>query len=1026
MTENGQRPRSARSALRRATEVLAAVLSVAFAVAFAVANLASPRVLFVRPERALARASANLRTAVLSRGGIVALWTFDDPDPAAWTPSPGEPGTNPPPVAAPGTASVPGRFGSARRFYGDEDCWMRQEREWRSMPAGFSVTLWVRLRRFPVRQDIFATADAGQWGFRLDSGRIAFDATLSNGVVTVSAPFGRFREWTHLAAVSNPDTGTLSLWMDGEPAATIPAPGVAPRAWPFAFGSASCFKTRFPLCGDVDDAAVWSRPLRPDEIRRIARSGKSIAELFSSRRERCRVASARAHRDAFAALARLAVSCPVLRRISAEDRPETVSLVLGKAAARHLARAHARSRKSGCLVSSARPVEGFFTQEGRTVRCLVSLHGSSSFYADSRRMSFSIVAAEPGAPLPGGTRRLVLAPPEGSGWAFPLAASILAEETGLPLAPACHTASVRLNGRSLGVYLARDFSLAGASPFSAAIFRAHRSRGKGQSSHVTISARRLAAPESLSPAVAAAAAAFLGPERAARAEARLRDRFAAVLSDTRSPVHPSLVRAALEKASSALRRAGADSPAAAVVPLREELLLGANSSAFRVCDDLDFARFSRNLAPGLSAEFRSLDPAFLSDSGRVLTRPDSEPCEVGAEAVVRDASGGEATFRLRFRIMPRTFGVPAVFLWCGSEADKIRRTDAAVAFFSAGEVRSEPDLILSATGPSGGGIRWRGNTSYKLHRKKLFGFKTDFPHGLFGSGPTCAAAMLNGFTDRVFLGNRAAFGLFRAMPQPEGRPTNVASRVVLAETFVNGVYYGLGEFAERIDWDLPGLAPGDVIFRHARVSPYAPAISAARPKPREGDFDEPLRAAEALFAEPSVAPDWAARAESVVDADNLADFELLTALMENLNGLGTALLFDEIPVWRPSDGKFRFVPWDFDGALRGRPEWVSFTVDDAFLERDPAHRIRLARRWRDLRAGPWSDEALGAFVDSLFLEAAPAMVSDYVAWEDVSPAEASGLAAARFAEKRAVLLARAAMIDKRLSPFLPGGEQDTE
>ena len=47
-----------------------------------------------------------------------------------------------------------------------------------------------------MRQDIFATADAGQWGFRLDSGRIAFDAMLSNGVVTVSAPFGRFREWT--------------------------------------------------------------------------------------------------------------------------------------------------------------------------------------------------------------------------------------------------------------------------------------------------------------------------------------------------------------------------------------------------------------------------------------------------------------------------------------------------------------------------------------------------------------------------------------------------------------------------------------------------------------------------------------------------------------------------------------------------------------------------------------------------------------------------------------------------------------
>jgi hypothetical protein len=160
--------------------------------------------------------------------------------------------------------------------------------------------------------------------------------------------------------------------------------------------------------------------------------------------------------------------------------------------------------------------------------------------------------------------------------------------------------------------------------------------------------------------------------------------------------------------------------------------------------------------------------------------------------------------------------------------------------------------------------------------------------------------------------------------------------------------------------------------------------------------------------------------------ENLADFELLTALMGNLNGLGTTVLFDEIPVWRPSDGRFRFVPWDFDGTLDGREDWPSFPADAAFLERDPAHRVRLARRWRELRAGPWSDEALGAFVDSLFREAAPAMASDYAAWEDVPPAEAPGLAAARFAEKRAALLARAAMIDERLAPFLPGAEPETE
>lgn len=964
------------------------------------------------PRERLAKREAAGRREVLERGGLVAVWTFDGPELRTWHRdqeewNPGEPDPYGP--AWPGTTSVKGRFGDARRFSGRAECYFNTGRSWKDRTEDFTAALWIKAREFPRKQDVTATAEAGLWGFRLDGDRLCFDVPLERGDwTTVECPFPRDGRWRHVAFAMDKQAGEMRLWVDGERQATEPWLEPLLRDLPFCFGLASEKNDRDPFCGELDDAGVWDRALGDAEIRELAQGGKSLAEFYSTRKTRNRLKRARAQVRWHAALARLRWKNWPRPWAGGSTRLREVDLSLSDGAWRHLSRRHARARASGGLGgNTAAPVDGILAAGGGAVRCRVSLFGGSTYYPDSLRPAYSVVPLAPDAPLPGGAPRWVLSPPESCGWLELLGGAWIAEETGLPAAPACEMVRLRLNGIDRGVYLLRDFSRAGAVagwevPCNRLV---HPQRAVNHE-------RFWVDPDATSRTVAGALLTFMDESARERLMRRLGEAGNVLLEDRWSPL-PRLVRR--REIKNRLREFAALRPGPAPARkamLDDTLFAGNNLSPMRVVEDLPLAAVRAHVPSPARLVFKSLDPEWLDDDGHVLQRPDRFPRRVEVEASYRDPDGGETSQTLVFRIMPERYGVPALAVWSGPLMEKIQRKDAMVEFYPAGDAGNAPAWTMNATRSTQGGVRFRGNSSFRGPRR-LCSLKLDGSHGLFPGNPTRMLTMINADTERTRVVNSLAFGLFREFPVADGA-VRLAPRVLWAEVFLNGRYLGLQEFAERVDGDLPGADGNWIFHRHATVPPRLPDIGPVRPPPREGDFAGPMRAAKALFAE-GESPDWPARAEAMLDLDSFVDFQLLSTLFGNVNGYPKSFVFDEILVFDPETAKFFFIPWDFDLTLKDATRWIATDADRRLWKDVPGYPHRMAARWKELRAGCLASDRLRAKGQALFDGIAAALPTDWETWHPQPGASEESAVRKLFETKMDCMAARAANLDARFA-----------
>lgn len=963
------------------------------------------------PRERLYRRESAAHAEVLERGGLVAVWTFDGADLRGWYPGQKEPhpGERDAYGAAwPGTTSVKGRFGDARRFSGRDDCYYETGCKWRNRGEDFTAALWMRPKEFPRRQDVMATAEAGMWGFRLEGERLCFDVPVATGgFTTVSCEFKRDRRWAHVAFAMDREAGEMRLWVNGERRATEAWQAPLLRNLPFGFGVASENKLRNPYCGELDDAGVWERALGDEEIRRLAKGGKPLAEVYGLRKTLRRLWRARARvwwRDVLARLRWDNWPRPWGR---GKGRLREVGLSFSDSAWRHLSRGHARARASGGLGGGgAKEVAGILAAGGEAVRCRVSLFGGATYYSGSRRPAYAVWPAEGEKCLPGGARRWVLSPPESSGWLELPGWAWVAEKTGLPVAPACETVHLRVNGMERGVYLLRDFSRTGTVPGmeSSCERRFLPCRVSGHE-------RFWVEPDETSRPVRRAIRTFMGEEEKNLLMRHLEEVGRVLEGDEWSPLprmeRKRQIRARLEE----FRELPAGPAPAEEAVLDEYLLAGENLSPMRVVSDVPLDAARRKVPAGAELEFKSLAPEWMDDGGRVLQRPKKRPKHVEVEARYRGPDGAETLSTMAFRIMPETYGVPALGIWARSGTDKLRRQEAVAEYYGAGKPDNEPVWTLAGTRAGQGGLRFRGNSSF-LGPRRLFSLKLDEGHGLFPGNPTRSLTMINADTDWLRLLNALAFGLFREFPA-EGGQKRMAPRVVWAEVYMNGCYFGLQEFCERVDEDMPGTGEW-TFFRHEKVAPRDPDIRPTRPTPREGDFEGPLDAARALFEEEG-GEDWAERVEQLIDVDYFIDFQLLSTLFGNVNGTPKHFLFDEIAVFDRSRGKFFYIPWDFDLTLLGIGSWIETDSDRRLWKDFPGYGERMGARWRELRRGCLSSERMRARGKALLARIEEALAENWDYWYPDGKRKTAKQIRQRFERKMDCLEGRAAVLDAKFN-----------
>ena len=335
-------------------------------------------------------------------------------------------------------------------------------------------------------------------------------------------------------------------------------------------------------------------------------------------------------------------------------------------------------------------------------------------------------------------------------------------------------------------------------------------------------------------------------------------------------------------------------------------------------------------------------------------------------------------------LRPKARTLPIVSISVASPVERARRRD-----FTCTITHPDGSDPISARGLSGfgNGLRHRGNTSYVKGIKRSLSLKFDVPLPWPDrEHPTTHLLLHNGYSDPTRLRNKFSFDFYHAAAEACGRPDLPAPHFSHVELFFNGEYFGVWETSDRVRDLLPTNQP---VFKVRGVNgslwrtPDTSMLDCRTSKPDDPDPYGPMRD---IFSWTSSAPEseFTGSLESRLDLDNLACYWLLLNFSANYDGRNMNQYF----AVNPTDGRVTVIPWDYDKTFLGKPpsRLTNFLLSRLANER-PDFTNLLKRRWRDLRAGPCTDEALFGRLDADAARLAPYMDEE---WRLLKPAGFDG------------------------------------
>jgi hypothetical protein len=218
-------------------------------------------------------ASVGADAAVVA-DGLVAWWRFEEEANATARDSSGH-GNDAQPFG--GVGRVPGKSGDAASFNGQDAYFHVADNGSIRSDAGFTIALWMNIDDVPYDQRVFETFAV--WGLKLNRRSPQLSMPGGYGMLDGQLPVGS--GWHHVAFTY--ESGTAVGYIDGN-AVNFVAPPSFPRgpnptqtpggvmlgasyaAWPPANDGSPAYFTK----GAVDDVRIYSRPLAPAEVAKLA------------------------------------------------------------------------------------------------------------------------------------------------------------------------------------------------------------------------------------------------------------------------------------------------------------------------------------------------------------------------------------------------------------------------------------------------------------------------------------------------------------------------------------------------------------------------------------------------------------------------------------------------------------------------------------------------------------------------------------------------------------------------------------
>jgi hypothetical protein len=223
--------------------------------------------------------------------GLVGHWTFDDTAGTQARDSSGNGRHGA--IFGAGWSWAEGRFAGGLHLAGSDQVSVGGGFGFPDPTANYSVSAWLRVTPLDYQVPVAAMLSTeipwgagppGGWSLNLDlpmpgSGDPAnyhftywFDRTGPTDSVTAGCDCFVMDAWTHLAAVVNAETDTLTFYVDGVARQQVGTTGnILPGEGSLYMGRWPSPQPR-PLSGTLDDVAIYSRALVPEEVAQLSRA----------------------------------------------------------------------------------------------------------------------------------------------------------------------------------------------------------------------------------------------------------------------------------------------------------------------------------------------------------------------------------------------------------------------------------------------------------------------------------------------------------------------------------------------------------------------------------------------------------------------------------------------------------------------------------------------------------------------------------------------------------------------------------
>lgn len=893
------------------------------------AFLSSDKLLFDYPEKGVRYLLIRIGNGLGSQHGLAFFMSFDEPHPLE--------SVERVPVDCPGTKSVVGSFGRARKINGESSSYIATRVFWDKVKSpDYTLSFWVKVDEPRPNQEIwYSEAGPASIGFKLEDGQMTFFVPSTSTVQKISYPFESFKKFVNLVAVVNGTTGEAKLFENGQmKAESAVSVGTLPRRY-LEFGKAQWNGFR----GAIDEAALWQHALTDREVRTLARAHLPLLLRLEPLNVTV-LKSVQAYRRivpmVLEAFHKLNPAYNTYLPIKV-GLPE-VSFHFSNSDSRHFIHAHEESLLSGQRTDRAANFKRVIAQiNGKLREVEVSLDDTYNTETPAKRPAYVVQS------IPGATNDVIepvrIYPPE--------AYSLFHPDSPYP-APLDTNSLIRLtiDGNAKGVYCIEPVDRQGGAWLADDWRKMHNRRFPLRNSW----GGKLGEDWRLSP-----------EERQAN-----RDRIRHLLScDFQNPWSPREWSWQIRRQERLFKE----------VEFMEHGLtafdvMGRNPSPFYILADLDLT------SAGVGYVWKSSNPKLMDDAGRV-TRPAGDlPCEVIMTATSRTGKKSE----YRFRVIPDKPKLPALMLHINSPLVKINRLDFSAMFYPAGG-QGEPRRLTGFQN-TGGGLKHHGNTSYWKAAKKPLSLRFDEPHHLFTKTDTKNLYLLSGYADDTRLRNKFSYDTFRSFSAPDKQ--RYAPEMAWTEVFINGDYYGVFETCTRVHGTLLGTKdkPDD-----PRNTPLLFKIRSVIPLFANTDVDifeailpgaDDLSRRDAVlglmqFTSGSDSETFKRDIAKHIDVDNLIDFTLLLNFAGNEDGRVTNFYLAR---GAAEDSPFFLIPWDYDKTFRERFLFLGNHLIGRMQSDYPGFNDHLIRRWSELRATVLSDQAVDNRITTMENE-----LVGYMDWE---------------------------------------------